>query len=63
MLGIELDRPCVDLVGQALEHGLLINVTAERVIRLLPPLIIDEAQADQILDTVGELVKGFLGNS
>lgn len=63
MLGIELDRPCGELVGQALERGLLINVTAERVIRLLPPLIIDEAQADQILDTVGELVKEFLGNS
>jgi acetylornithine/N-succinyldiaminopimelate aminotransferase len=61
MLGIELDRPCADLVGQGLEVGLLINVTAERVIRLLPPLIINEAEADLIIDTVGGLVRTFLG--
>ncbi|AHK79846.1 acetylornithine aminotransferase [Ectothiorhodospira haloalkaliphila] len=59
MIGIELDRPCAELVGQALEAGLLINVTAERVIRLLPPLIIDQAQADEIIDTVATLVERF----
>ncbi|MBK1674116.1 aspartate aminotransferase family protein [Ectothiorhodospira shaposhnikovii] len=59
MLGIELDRPCAELVGLALEAGLLINVTAERVIRLLPPLIIDRAEADQIVDTVSDLVERF----
>ena len=42
MIGIELDRPCAELVGQALEAGLLINVTADRVIRLLPPLILEQ---------------------
>lgn len=57
MLGIELDRPCGALVPRALEQGLLVNVTAERVIRLLPPLVIDEAQAGQIAATVGALVR------
>jgi acetylornithine aminotransferase len=60
MLGIELDRPCGELVGQALEQRLLINVTAERVIRLLPPLIINDAEAEQIANTVVQLVKQFL---
>ncbi|MCG5501908.1 aminotransferase class III-fold pyridoxal phosphate-dependent enzyme, partial [Ectothiorhodospira lacustris] len=59
MLGIELDRPCAELVALALEAGLLINVTAERVIRLLPPLIIERAEADQIVDTVSDLVERF----
>ena len=49
MIGIELDRPCGDLLGRAAEAGLLISVTADRVIRLLPPLILsaDEADADR----------------
>jgi acetylornithine aminotransferase len=61
MLGIELDRPCGEIVIQGLEVGLLINVTAERVIRLLPPLIINEGEADLIIDTVGGLIRSFLG--
>jgi acetylornithine aminotransferase len=60
MLAIELDRPCAALVGMALEQGLLINVTAERVIRLLPPLIISDAQADEIVTQVGSLARDFL---
>jgi acetylornithine/N-succinyldiaminopimelate aminotransferase len=60
MLGIELDRPCGILVEQALEAGLLINVTAERVIRLLPPLIFDDAQAQQLVDTLSGLIRRFL---
>jgi acetylornithine aminotransferase len=60
MLGIELDRPCADLVQRALTKGLLINVTADRVIRLLPPLILDEAQAQLLLDGVASLVGDFL---
>ncbi len=60
MIGIELDRPCGELVGKALEHGLLINVTAERVIRLLPPLILSDAEADQIVDGVVELVTSLV---
>lgn len=60
MLGIELEHDCGELVRQALEQGLLINVTAGRVVRLLPPLTITTAQADQIITTVTELVQAFL---
>lgn len=63
MVGIELDRPCGALVGQALDAGLLINVTAERVIRLLPPLIIDRAQVDELVATLTGLIHGFLGDA
>ena len=63
MLGIELDRPCADLVGQALEAGLLINVTAERVIRLLPPLILARSEADRLLDGLTTLVKRWLSDA
>jgi acetylornithine aminotransferase len=62
-LAVELDRPCGKLVTAALEHSLLINVTVENVVRLLPPLIITEEQADQISRTVSELVKEFLGSA
>lgn len=60
MIGVELERDCGELVKQALERGLLINVTAGNVIRLLPPLIITDAQADQIITMVSELVQAFL---
>ncbi len=60
MIGIELDRACGDLTKQALAQGLLINVTAEKIIRLLPPLIISDAEADQIVSGVVALVKSFL---
>jgi acetylornithine/N-succinyldiaminopimelate aminotransferase len=60
MIGIELDRPCAELVLQALEAGLLVNVTAERVIRLLPPLILDDDQAQHLVSGLGELVERFL---
>lgn len=59
MMGIELDSDCGQLVGQALEKGLLINVTAGSVIRLLPPLIITDEEADQIVDQVCELVEAL----
>jgi acetylornithine aminotransferase len=60
MIGIELDRPCGPLMGQALEHGLLISVTAESVIRLLPALIMTEQEADQVVALLVPLVKQFL---
>ena len=63
MIGIELDRPCAELVNQALERHLLINVTAERVIRLLPPLILEESEAEQLIDTVCSLIIRFLGDA
>lgn len=59
MIGIELDRPCGELVGKALARGMLINVTSDRVVRLLPPLIINDAEADQIADTVATLINEF----
>ncbi len=60
MLAIELDRPCKDLMKHALDAGLLINVTAERTVRLLPPLIITDAEADQIVRMVSGLIHDFL---
>jgi acetylornithine aminotransferase len=57
MVGIELADPCAELVPQALEKGLLINVTAERVIRLLPPLIIEASEIDRIVETLATLIK------
>jgi acetylornithine aminotransferase len=60
MLGVQLDRPCGDLVAAALADGLLINVTAGRVVRLLPPLVIDDQQADCIADAVARLILAFL---
>lgn len=60
MIGIELQRDCRSLVAQALDRGLLINVTHETVLRLLPPLIINDAQADQIVGDVTALVREFL---
>ena len=60
MIGIELERPCAELVGRAIERGLLINVTAGRVVRLLPPLITTENQAKIIVDQVSELILDFL---
>lgn len=62
LLGVELDRPCAVLVERALAEGLLINVTAERVIRLLPPLIITDEQADEIVSAVTRLTIDFLLN-
>ena len=59
MLGIELDSPCGDLVNQALQKGLLINVTSDSVIRLLPPLVISNDEADQIVALVSELVEAL----
>lgn len=59
MIGIELTHDCRKLTAQALERGLLINVTHDQVIRLLPPLIISDAEADQIVDGVSQLVSEF----
>jgi len=57
MIGIELDYPCGYLVKTALAQGLLINVTNEKTIRLLPPLIIDEQQINQLVATLSRLIK------
>ncbi len=60
MLALELDRPCAELVATALERGLLLNVTAERVVRLLPPLIMTDDEARELVERVCTLVENFL---
>jgi acetylornithine/N-succinyldiaminopimelate aminotransferase len=60
MIGIELDRPCNVLTTRACEAGLLISVTADNVIRLLPPLIMNRAEANEVVDRLVPLVKKFL---
>jgi acetylornithine aminotransferase len=61
MVGVELDRDCPELVQLGLEQGLLINVTAGRVVRLLPPLVVGEDQIDHLAAGVGSLVRAHLG--
>ncbi|WP_087747089.1 MULTISPECIES: aspartate aminotransferase family protein [unclassified Acidovorax] len=60
MLGVELDKPCGALVGRAAEAGLLISVTADSVIRIVPPLILTTAEADEIVAKLAPLVKTLL---
>jgi acetylornithine/N-succinyldiaminopimelate aminotransferase len=60
MIGVELDRPCGDLVNRALETGLLINVTQDKVIRLLPPLILSAAEADEIVARLSLIIRNML---
>ena len=60
MIGIELDRPCAELVKMALEAKLLINVTADKVVRLLPPLIMNEVEAKELVARLSKLIKVFL---
>lgn len=59
MIGLELDRPCAELVAQARERELLINVTAGNTVRLLPPFILTEAEAEQLVTGVVELIRAF----
>lgn len=60
MIGIELDRPCADLVKIALAAKLLINVTADNVVRLLPPLVMNEAEANELVLRLAAVIKAFL---
>jgi acetylornithine aminotransferase len=60
MIGVELAKPCGVLMQQALAHGLLISVTADSVVRLVPPLIMTEAEADQVLAILCPLIATFL---
>ena len=60
MIGVELKEPCGELVKQALDAGLVINVTADNVIRMLPPLIMSEAEGRQVVERLVPLVKAFL---
>ncbi|MFP5419234.1 MAG: acetylornithine transaminase [Gammaproteobacteria bacterium] len=60
MIGVELDRPCGELVAVARDAGVLINVTADKVIRLVPPLIYGEAEVTMLVSTVSAMVKNYL---
>lgn len=62
MIGIELDRPCGDLVKRGLDAGLLINVTAEKVVRLLPALTFSEEEAGQLVLRLSQLIRDFLAD-
>ena len=57
MIGIELTKPCGELVTKALEQGLLLNVTSDKVVRLLPPLVIKQNESEQIIDMVSTLIE------
>jgi len=61
MIGIELDRPCTDLVQRGLDAGLLINVTADKVVRLLPALVMTDAEGAELVAALVALIKEFLG--
>jgi len=63
MLAIELDRPCKELLKLALDNGLLINVTADHVVRLLPPLILSDTEADEIVARLAPVVRAFLSKA
>lgn len=60
MIGIELDRPCGELVKMALAAKLLINVTADKVVRLLPPLVIKQDEAQELVRRLSDVIKSFL---
>jgi acetylornithine aminotransferase len=60
MVGIDLDRPCGELVQSALDRGLLLNVTADTVVRLLPPLIMQPTEAAQLIETLSRLIHDFV---
>ena len=60
MMGIELDRPCAEVVKMALDEGVFINVTQDSVIRLLPPLIINALEARELVARVSNTIKAFL---
>jgi len=63
MLAIELDRPCREIMTRALERSLLVNVTADTVVRLLPPLILSDAEADQLVEGLSPVILEFLGET
>jgi acetylornithine aminotransferase len=60
LIGIELASPCSDLIKRALHHKLLINVTSEKVVRLLPALVMQSDEANQVVDITSRLIREFL---
>jgi len=62
MIGIELDRPCGALMARAVEHGLLLSVTADRVVRLLPALTFTADEAQTLVSMLAPMIRDFLAN-
>jgi acetylornithine aminotransferase len=60
MIGVELARPCGELVLQALEAGLVLNVTADNVVRMLPPLVMNQAEGREVLNRLVPILEAFL---
>jgi acetylornithine/N-succinyldiaminopimelate aminotransferase len=63
MIGIQLDRSCGELVSRGLEAGILINVAADNVVRLLPPLTMSDKEAAHMVTTVCELIEAFYNSN
>jgi acetylornithine aminotransferase len=63
MIGIQLDRPCSEIVALALKAGLVLNVTADSVVRMLPPLILNAEQAELIVATLAPIIRDFLARA
>jgi len=63
MIGLELTKPCGDLVKRCAENGLLISVTADTVVRMVPPLILTITEADEIVGILCPLIKQFLSET
>jgi len=63
MIGIDLDRSCGVLMQRALDAGLLLSVTADSVVRLVPPLIITQAEADEVVAILVPLIQTFLAEA
>mgnify|MGYP001278492634 CR=1 FL=1 len=63
MLGVELDRPCGVLVNRCADAGLLLSVTADTVVRMVPPMVLSTAEADEIVATLVPLIKAFLAEA
>jgi acetylornithine/N-succinyldiaminopimelate aminotransferase len=63
MIGIELDRPCGEIVKRALDAGLIVNVTNDRVVRLLPPLVMSEAEGRMVVERLVPIVRDFLAQA
>ena len=60
MIGVELGQPCGELVRQGLEAGLVINVTADNVVRLLPPLVMSETEGRMVVERLAPLIRAFV---
>jgi acetylornithine aminotransferase len=63
MIGMQLPSPCGELVRQGLDAGLVVNVTADSVVRLLPPLVMSEAEGRLVVERLAPLVRAFLERS